>query len=438
MANDSRRVSQLGIATTISSTDRVVVLTNPATSAQTQTISVSNLGRSIATNGLPFANSTQVGVVKIGKNINIDSAGAISVDDTITGVYHLTTVDATSYTVSSTDTIIFADPHSIASDITIILPSATALEGREILVKNISTTPGYKVRVTTVDGINNSTAELENPIIRNFAIYYDLIAEGEGETWIHNGTLWRHVATQRSAPIFYSSGNTYHQVVIQNANNGVNSSGDLVLYNDIGNYTDGTGPFIDMGINSTNYTNSTYSIGRQNDAYLFTDSNGNAGGNLAIGTAQNKSVVFHANGTTSDKLVMSVNSTSVTVNSNLVVLKTIRNSVSPLMTLDSVEIDLTKTVIKLTATDASLSPTAYHLADGYEGQIIYLVPGGGSRGGEYTGVNIDHYRLSNIDDVVEGATGVYWLPFKGQPYSAVVTLIFTDGHWNLPHSTFKQ
>lgn len=47
MANDAKKTSQLGIATTLSANDRVVVLTNPASSAQTQTITVTNFANSI-------------------------------------------------------------------------------------------------------------------------------------------------------------------------------------------------------------------------------------------------------------------------------------------------------------------------------------------------------------------------------------------------------
>ena len=107
MANDAKRTSQLGIATTLAATDRVVVLTNPASSAQTQTITVSNLvsvtanllpiansstlgliqagpGISIAANGqltapMPLANSSAVGVVRVGNNLTVNTSGTISV-----------------------------------------------------------------------------------------------------------------------------------------------------------------------------------------------------------------------------------------------------------------------------------------------------------------------------------------------------------------------
>lgn len=47
MANDAKKTSQLGVATTLSANDRVVVLTNPASSAQTQTITITNFANAI-------------------------------------------------------------------------------------------------------------------------------------------------------------------------------------------------------------------------------------------------------------------------------------------------------------------------------------------------------------------------------------------------------
>jgi hypothetical protein len=78
MSNDSKRVSELGITTTLQANDRVVVLTNPNTSAQTQTISVGNLGYSLTQNAIPIANATQLGIVKIGPGLVVAANGVVS------------------------------------------------------------------------------------------------------------------------------------------------------------------------------------------------------------------------------------------------------------------------------------------------------------------------------------------------------------------------
>jgi len=77
MANDAKRTSQLGIATTLSANDRVVVLTNPDTSAQTQTIAVSDISVALA-NTIPIANSTQAGVIKIGPGLVSYANGTVT------------------------------------------------------------------------------------------------------------------------------------------------------------------------------------------------------------------------------------------------------------------------------------------------------------------------------------------------------------------------
>ena len=78
MANDAKRTSQLTVTTALANTDRLVVLTNPASSAQTQTITVNNfIYKTI--NNFPIANTTQRGVVRVdGTTITITANGTLS------------------------------------------------------------------------------------------------------------------------------------------------------------------------------------------------------------------------------------------------------------------------------------------------------------------------------------------------------------------------
>ena len=64
MANDSKRVSQLGVTTTLTTTDRVVVLMNPSGTPNTQTITVNNFINSTV-NNFPVANTTHRGLVLV-------------------------------------------------------------------------------------------------------------------------------------------------------------------------------------------------------------------------------------------------------------------------------------------------------------------------------------------------------------------------------------
>jgi cytoskeletal protein CcmA (bactofilin family) len=86
----------------------------------------------------------------------------------------------------------------------------------------------------------------------------------------------------------------YSQVYNQNLSSNSGASTDFVAANDIGGEINN---YIDMGINSSTYNESAYSIQYANDGYVFIN-----GGNLTVGTQTlNKDIVFHTDGTTADK-----------------------------------------------------------------------------------------------------------------------------------------
>lgn len=86
MSNDAKKTSQLGVTTGLTVNDRVVVLTSPAGSAQTQTISVGNLfGNSNFGTVARIANSSVAGVIKIGNNLSANNTGHLKVN--LTGPY---------------------------------------------------------------------------------------------------------------------------------------------------------------------------------------------------------------------------------------------------------------------------------------------------------------------------------------------------------------
>lgn len=77
MSNQSIKTSNLGIATTLSANDRVVVLTNPASAAQTQTIAANNFASSLM--GVsPYANSSNAGVFKVGAGLSMAANGVLT------------------------------------------------------------------------------------------------------------------------------------------------------------------------------------------------------------------------------------------------------------------------------------------------------------------------------------------------------------------------
>ena len=84
--------------------------------------------------------------------------------------------------------------------------------------------------------------------------------------------------------------NNYLQLNIQNTNQGVSASSDVVATANNGNESTN---YIDMGINSQNYSNGF--IGEANDAYLYS-----TGNDLHIGNASNRPVQIFAGGSDVD------------------------------------------------------------------------------------------------------------------------------------------
>ena len=127
---------------------------------------------------------------------------------------------------------------------------------------------------------------------------------GNGINVDANGTI----STNFGEPLFISNANTFTDFAVQNTNNGINTSTDIALYNNLGDYAAGTGPYIDIGIDGSNYSNALYGIYGPNDGYVYVDGAATGGGNLILGTAQDKTIKFHAGGVNPNNLIMTVNS----------------------------------------------------------------------------------------------------------------------------------
>ena len=119
---------------------------------------------------------------------------------------------------------------------------------------------------------------------------------------------------------------SYAQVILQNHSSSTYASGDFVITNDIGN--DGKN-FIDMGINSSCWSTSSWVINGANDGYLYIDS-----GNLAIGTTASNIKFFVGPADTTDSIVATIDSTGLNVdsikpltpNGDIVLISTVTNA----------------------------------------------------------------------------------------------------------------
>ena len=93
----------------------------------------------------------------------------------------------------------------------------------------------------------------------------------------------------------YADVDSFAQFYAQNLNDGSDASADFVAYNDLG---DGNTNFVDVGINSSNYTSLAYPIFTPGSAYLFND-----GGEMFVGSATDDVVIFAGGVAVADEAV---------------------------------------------------------------------------------------------------------------------------------------
>jgi hypothetical protein len=108
-----------------------------------------------------------------------------------------------------------------------------------------------------------------------------------------------------------SNVNSYSQIVKQNISAGASASGDFVV---AANNGDDSTFYIDMGINSNNYSDSSYTATGPNDGYLYVN-----GGNLVLGTqTTGKNIIFHTGNTLAANIVATLSYTNLTLSQNTV------------------------------------------------------------------------------------------------------------------------
>ena len=310
------KITELNAITSVANNDLLMVVHDPGGLPSTNKITVNNFAKSITTT-LNYASDTTAGTIKVGDNLTINATGFLSASASGNGA-NTSGIDAYTYVNSSNnftatiyDTVIYCNPNVVGSNINVILPTDVPA-GKHYSIKNIDNSGGgLKVRVTTDHPSSNY---LENPFLGGMQQYFDITITNDQQEWIFDGSLYRHTGSLTSAPIFAASQDTYHQVVLQNISDANNASGDWVAYNDVANYTEGTGPFIDMGINSSNYTDTAYgNIWGANDGYLY-----NQGGNLIIAASSvDSSIKLAAGNTNVEDIKMTISSNNITVNSSI-------------------------------------------------------------------------------------------------------------------------
>jgi len=138
---------------------------------------------------------------------------------------------------------------------------------------------GANINATNISASSNLYANTGNVYAGNLVSTYDLIVGPQGT-----------LPTANLTASFVDNSSYYTQINIQNIGNGGSTSADIVATandgTDIANY-------IDLGINSNNYSDSNFTIGTAHDGYLYVN-----GGNISLGTqSSGKAIVFHTDGT---------------------------------------------------------------------------------------------------------------------------------------------
>lgn len=191
MADNSKKVSELPVTTNVASTDRVLVLRDPAGSPSVRTITVNNFISNVATsvvanaaaqintsaataytNAVAYANSILTSnltnyVTKTELSANLTST---SLNRTVNYVNY------TPFAANSSHEVILADPNIASANVDIQLP-ASAANGKIYTVKCVNNGAVRKVVVST-------TLIIENPTTHAFSSTCDITNTGESHTWI--------------------------------------------------------------------------------------------------------------------------------------------------------------------------------------------------------------------------------------------------------------
>jgi len=132
--------------------------------------------------------------------------------------------------------------------------------------------------------------------------------------------------TPANAPVLVGYNiNNYSQFAIQNASAGNNASTDIAAVANNGSDND---TYVDVGITSSTYSQSAYSLYGANDGYLIVSGNTTTkGGNLILNTYQANDIIFATGGTFANAEVARFRG-NTTTNGNLTIKLTTPNALS--------------------------------------------------------------------------------------------------------------
>jgi hypothetical protein len=286
-----------------------------------------------------------------------------------------------------------------------------------------SATTAFTTAVTVSNGSTTSSLRADGIFIATSTANKDglFFVNNEGDISA-SGTLF--VGTSfgttfgGALAVFSTSTNGYGQVVIHNDNNGANASSDFVATADNG--TDST-YFIDMGINSSGYSDSAFSITGANDGYLYVN-----GGDLALGTATSdtSTIMFHIGGTQTQNAVMRMTTSGF---------EFFRTSTSA-ATSSLISFVIPTSTIFVIERAGSTTSTLMEVKDLSQNFGAAVTAGAFINRNSYLGEEYNVYRRGSCNTVTTVSTSQSRGDF-GTP--TVATCAAFNGSWSLATSTFN-
>lgn len=184
----------------------------------------------------------------------------------------------------------------------------------EVGLGTYSTTGPTLARTTVLSNSLSTTAKIDFAFgVKNVFVTYPaekaIYEEDSGNVLIDGGpitVIGENVTgyTTFSAALgeMYGDVNSFAQLYAQNLNDGVEASADMIVYRD--NTVIDTANFMDMGINSSNFSSATWPIFTPSSMYLYGD-----GGEMFIGSGTDD-VVFFAGGVDTTDEAMRIDKTT--------------------------------------------------------------------------------------------------------------------------------
>jgi len=166
--------------------------------------------------------------------------------------------------------------------------------------------------------VGDNTANISFFQDGNVTIFGNIVTTGTNSFFSGNVILGEKLSftPQFAAIAIGSNSDNFTQVIAQNINSGTAASTDFVATADNG---DDTNTFIDMGINSSTYSQPEYELSGPNDGYVYVSGNTTTGGgNLLLATTSANDIIFAVNGQNFNNEVMRITSANtVAVTGNL-------------------------------------------------------------------------------------------------------------------------